>query len=574
MKNKSPNLSIRSVDYNQFVIEFAAIEVKESPSPTFRRKRRTAFVFDILPHEVAQHVLLEWIKDMRCISSLDIACCNRICRPLLHQALSGLVAQTQCFGRHSKIWLKWLFARQMFVCQDYHLILDDLSAIMSFLPVFSQIRKLSLSKRSAHLETVTRQLCQRFFQYCSNATEVRLLSSLSLSEELAETMRRLPVDSLVLKASCPFRTFDLLLDHWGEGLTHINMKTATGSVGGMIELVAKQCPGLQSWSLGWAQCSERPYTSDTLLEALTHLPCLTFLDLDDGKSNLVDSILTDAFMQEVLPSVPKLQYLKLSSCRAGHDYSLLPALLKYCPQLHSILLNVAMSYYVQDGRCTLFIRNPSVRELLWTKLPYPVDTLMMVTADASCITSLVHQYGSTLRVLYNSYAVLDDRLLAAIAKQCPRLTSFESRRKQTIPSDCIGLRALAEQLGRQLLVLTLFFEGLTDEHMQHVLQCCPKLEKLELQFSTALTDLTFAALLRCCPSIKSVHIRGSSMTPEGIASHIIGSGRLLRPFQLQITGSQLDDAVIKRSIADALQGRHNPWRGKQKDGRSWFARDN
>lgn len=535
------------------------------------------FLFHVLPRDVAHMLLIDWIQDILCICALEIACCNAKYMHRFHEALAGMNTSIPCRFHRSSAALQWLAQRQVTIDSSYELTVEDLPWAVSCLPVLSKVESLTLSSclgRGTARSELRQHHWEQFFSACRQVTQITMYTTLLQDDDsfqwFMDASRHLPLTAITMATQVHASNetlLEMIVDQWGGSLTSINMSASGPYSSHILTVIQHRCPMLRKWALQPADFIANP---SALFDTLSGL-ALTELTLERGWS-VNYTHFDDSLLLAALPSMPSLQVLTMSNCtHINRHYCLVPVLFKRFVNLKA-LVSSGFMFAAKDGQCALMVHQPALAVLLDTALPFPVTSLIVSIEQpkATEVIALVRKVGSSLKEYSSGYAAVDGALVEAIALHCPRLTSFQLRSHCLDSDACHGLLSLADVLGHQLTSLTLHnAKDLSDQRLLGMLSNCPNLEKLELMFCALLTDESFASILEQCPRLQSLQLKYTSMTTRGVAWNLVSSSRLRRPLHIRLC-RKLNIIVIKEEIAMALAGEHNPWAGKQGNGKQWL----
>ncbi|XP_033331546.2 F-box/LRR-repeat protein 2 isoform X1 [Megalopta genalis] len=306
-------------------------------------------------------------------------------------------------------------------------------------------------------------------QSCPNIEELNLSQCKKISDATCAALsshcpklQRLNLDS------CPEIT-DIALKDLSDGcplLTHINLSWCKLLTDNGVEALARGCPELRSFL-----CKGCRQLTNKAVKCLARF-CqnLEAINLHECRN------ITDDAVKELSEQCPRLHYVCLSNCPNLTDVSLL-TLAQHCPLL-SVLECVACTHFTDAGFQAL-AKNCRLLEKM------DLEECLLIT-DAT----LIH-----------------------LAMGCPRLEKLSLSHCELITDEGIRQLALSPCAAEHLAVLELDNCPLiTDASLDHLLQACHNLERIELYDCQLITRAGIRRLRTHLPNIK-VHAYFAPVTP-------------------------------------------------------------
>lgn len=530
------------------------------------------FVFEVLPKDLSQYILTDWLDDVADLSSLDVACTSRCWRPALLQALSGLKHFSN--ATNSEL-LHWLFGRGMFVEPQVALPLERLPFMLGALPALAKVTTIipfKFIKKSA----VSLSALEALFNNLPSLTAMNI-TTFQLPEECirqllsASSQLRLTKLMFMVPSFGPEVHSDALVQamvlQWGGSLTDVDLTAVPALTDETLLAVTTSCVNLQRWALS-CEGVEPVLTARGLLQALMACPQLTSLEIVDQQ------LLTDQLLSAIFSSLPNLQFIELRKAFNTSEDGWLPALFRSCPRVRQIT-SKAVRLDTANGRGSLLCQTSSSSSLLEFPLPVQIDVLEVGSHDDTSsqpnFHPLISRFGRNLRTLTVRKGAHDDDMIDHITSQCTALKELHLLSSKVVSPANHSLRHLAETIGQQLLTLTLWScDALTNGDCLHILEHCKSVDTLELSWCKQLTNRTFWNVLRQLPALKYFATGYCNMEAKGIANFLVRSPRLSKPFVFNITDYRIDKEHIRRRVSEALAGSFNPWNIKQRNKQTWI----
>eukprot|EP01039_Chlorochromonas_danica_P008233 gene8233-9080_t len=533
------------------------------------------FVFDVLPKELSQVIFNEWIRNMKAMSALDVACCNHSWRPILHDAFES----KPCLLKLSSLrYWQWLHQRNMFFSAPMVMDLADIHAIVDILPVFSKVKDVELvaSARFQSSEALadpnTHDALRRFFQHCRQVTSltippiraVRPLLPTLIESSAAMEMTSLKLESVSFGEEAVLAQ---MLRRWGGSLRALSLSHAQGLGDLLLAPIALYCKAVEDLSLTAHYFSFQSRSFLAFSKALSS--SLKHLFIADGNGSPVgQDCLTDRLLAHAVIMLPKIKTLELVS--ETIQYAWLPALFNSCPELDYIRLQ-SFRYdrhvAAYGNRPLLYVGTESmslVEHIVEINYPVQILEFYWYHVDEVALSVLLNRFGFQLSMIICVIAYLTDSMVEEMVRKCPRLTCF--RAKINSATYC-SLHRLADSLGGQLEEISLRqCTSLTDQHLAYILSKCSVLERVSLIACDCITNLTVRNVIRCCPRLQELTIADCrEVTADGIAAAILDSDRCDRPFRLIVKQMR---SSVHHYLSEGLEGKKNFWREKRERGLS------
>ncbi|XP_012226991.1 F-box/LRR-repeat protein 20 isoform X2 [Linepithema humile] len=306
-------------------------------------------------------------------------------------------------------------------------------------------------------------------QSCPNIEELNLSQCKRISDATCAALsshcsklQRLNLDS------CPEIT-DMSLKDLAAGcllLTHINLSWCELLTDNGVDALAKGCPELRSFlSKGCRQLTDK-----AVMCLARYCPNLEAINLHECRN------ITDDGVRELSERCPRLHYVCLSNCPNLTDATLI-SLAQHCPLL-SVLECVACTHFTDTGFQAL-ARNCKLLEKM------DLEECLLIT----------------------------DATLTHLAMGCPRLEKLSLSHCELITDEGLRQIALSPCAAEHLAVLELDnCPNISDNGLNHVMQACHNLERIELYDCLRITREGIRKLRAHLPNLK-VHAYFAPPTP-------------------------------------------------------------
>uniref|UniRef100_A0A7N1A4K4 F-box domain-containing protein n=1 Tax=Kalanchoe fedtschenkoi TaxID=63787 RepID=A0A7N1A4K4_KALFE len=260
---------------------------------------------------------------------------------------------------------------------------------------------------------------------------------------------------------------------------------------------------LKSLQLNRICCSytARP-DQEMMIQFIQLFPLLIDLDLSTGIR------WDDDWIRKLTEKFPNLRKINLHGNKGLTDVAL-TALSANCFTLQEVNLNYCRGLTPQ-GICTLLRRSPQL-----TSLEFPRFKIDVATELAEALP-----FAKKLNHLSLKVAMRGDRILSAIARTRPQLTSFKF--DHSYATDMIdeytmsGLNQLFKAcrgLTRLELTLPRIGSGILDREMSRLVKHLSHLKHMEI-LSSLSGHRTLFSLIRNCPSLETIEMRTASFFPK------------------------------------------------------------
>ncbi|KOX69316.1 F-box/LRR-repeat protein 20 [Melipona quadrifasciata] len=358
------------------------------------------------------------------------------------------------------------------------------------------LRKLSLRGCQSIGDNSMRTLAES----CANIEELNLSQCKKISDatcaalsRYCSKLQRLNLDS------CPEIT-DISLKDLSDGcplLTHINLSWCELLTDNGVEALARGCPELRSFL-----CRGCRQLTDRAVKCLArYCPNLEAINLHECRK------ITDDAVRELSEQCPRLHYVCLSNCPNLTDASLV-TLAQHCPLL-SVLECVACTHFTDAGFQALA---KTAGEDGSGGVPFnnrrhahsPSHGLSKIreTEFKRSLLQRDSSYRALLEMCNNQEQIVASGANAASLSHCELITDEGIR--QLALSPCAAEHLAVLELDNCPLI--------TDASLDHLLQACHNLERIELYDCQLITRAGIRRLRTHLPNIK-VHAYFAPVTP-------------------------------------------------------------
>jgi hypothetical protein len=171
--------------------------------------------------------------------------------------------------------------------------------------------------------------------------------------------------------------------------------------------------------------------------------------------------------------------------------------------------------------------------------------LLVITTDVPFDQSDYETIASRcplLRELNASSEDMEDTALAAIAEGCPFLSTLHVEDNDQITD--AGIAAVARNQALQTLSLTGCW-NITDAGLRSVVECCPLMERVQLDACRRFSDPTLIMVGQHCHNLRELSVDDTTITPEGLAAVAAGCPLLEK---LSVRYSKMADSGTEAAV--------------------------
>eukprot|EP01031_Cornospumella_fuschlensis_P041845 gene41845-51081_t len=490
-----------------------------------------------LPQQLSVIILKDWIANHKDIAALDVACSSHtlfgvfngngfLWKRYIRLEFLTLLRDPQFSlpniyipKQHLANYVAWINSRQI-TLTSIILNLSRLKEIAAIKPLDLPTLKTISFRDESKQHDIKLSDVKALLNGCSSVTSMDCSAWSHITDEQLAMLAAHPTTKLqVLTLSGCYMLTDTglgkILSQYRHSLQELYLDCMS-ITDQSLAAIAQTCRAVRKVSVGYCQQLSAP----GLVTFLAAYPRLEVFRLEDMLPHQV----SDETLPELFRHNQELRELSLDYCKAV-TVQAFPVLLALCPAIQRLLTKdyeytctaKTEGEYRKLKLKGCFTRHPALLAM-FQSCPvslHAVDAKECRKLGGELLKVLSTKFGGTLRSLEISpWVDVEDAVMAEVMEQCPHLQELSVDYCESLGDET--LVAIADYCPKLTSLSITKCPKVTDKGVVHLLTRCHRLASLDVTACRHVTDAVLEALVAHCPMLKQLSVLCTSVSDHGL----------------------------------------------------------